>query len=53
MNKLESIAKIVNCNGNPDDPATPIPLLTLEEFFEGNDIDGSICCNLDPYNTSR
>jgi hypothetical protein len=48
MNKIEQITERVNRNGNPDDPSTPIPLLTLEAFFEGNDIDGSICCNLEP-----
>lgn len=48
MNKLEVITERVTRNGHPDDPDTPFALLTLEGFFEGNDIDGSICCNLDP-----
>ncbi len=34
--------------GDPGDPSTPRPLLTLSEFFEGNKVVGSICCNLDP-----
>jgi hypothetical protein len=47
MTPLEKISKRVNRNGNPDDAETPRPLLTLEEFFEGNDVTGSIGCNLD------
>jgi hypothetical protein len=34
-------------NGNPEDRSVPVPLLTLEEFFEGNDAAGSIGCNLE------
>jgi hypothetical protein len=34
-------------NGNPEDSKVPTPLLTLEEFFEGNEEIGSIGCNLD------
>lgn len=48
MNNLGTITERVNRNGHPDDPNTPFPLLTLEEFFEGNSVDGSICCNLVP-----
>ena len=48
MSKLEDITERVTRNGHPDDPGTPFQLLTLEEFFEGNEIEGSICCNLDP-----
>ncbi len=48
MSALESITERVNRNGHPDDPATPFPLLTLREFFDGNDVSGSICCNLFP-----
>ena len=33
-------------NGNPEDRKVPVPLLTLEEFFSGNDETGSIGCNL-------
>lgn len=47
MTPLGKITKRVNRNGNPDDADTPRPLLTLEEFFEGNDVTGSIGCNLD------
>lgn len=47
MMPLERVSKRVNRNGNPDDAETPRPLLTLEEFFEGNDVTGSIGCNLD------
>ena len=47
MTPLERITVRVTRNGHPDDSGTPIPLLTLEEFFEGNEVDGSICCNLD------
>jgi len=38
----------VRKGGDPDDPSTPRPLLTLSEFFDGNTVVGSICCNLDP-----
>jgi hypothetical protein len=48
MTPLERILKRVSCLGDLDDPATPRPLLTLEEFFEGNDVLGSIGCNLIP-----
>ena len=46
MTPLERITARVNCHGDLDDPATPRPLLTLAEFFEGNQITGSIGCNL-------
>ena len=45
MTPLERVTERVHRNGNVDDPATRRPLLTLEEFFEGNDVVGSICCN--------
>jgi hypothetical protein len=48
MTPLERITERVNRLGNPNDPSTPRPLLTLSEFFEGNDILGSIGCNLMP-----
>jgi len=47
MNHLENIIKRVNKNGEFYAEETPIPLLTLSEFFEGNDVIGSIGCNLD------
>ncbi len=42
------LAERVRRGGDPDDPSTPRPLLTLSEFFDGNTVVGSICCNLDP-----
>ena len=47
MTPLERITERVNRRGHPDDPDTPRPLLTVEEFFEGNTEIGSIGCNLD------
>jgi hypothetical protein len=38
----------VNRHGDVNDPETPRPLLTLAEFFEGNDAADSIGCNLIP-----
>ncbi|MCI0681209.1 MAG: hypothetical protein L0Y71_03820 [Gemmataceae bacterium] len=48
MTPLERITERVNRNGDVNDLATPRPLLTLAEFFEGNDVVGSIGCNLNP-----
>ena len=48
MTPLDRITERVNRNGDVDDAATPRPLLTLEEFFEGNALTGSICCNCTP-----
>jgi hypothetical protein len=42
----EALRDRVNRNGTLDDLKVPRPLLTLEEFFEGNDDYGSIGCNL-------
>jgi hypothetical protein len=47
MTPLERVTKRVTRNGHPDTRGTPIPLLTIDEFFEGNDCIGSIGCNLD------
>ena len=47
MTHLERITALVWRNGDPDDPETMRPLLTLDEFFEGNDVIGSIGCNLE------
>jgi len=47
MTPLERITERVNRLGHPDDPDTPRPLLTVDEFFEGNTETGSIGCNLD------
>jgi len=38
----------INRNGSIDDPNTPRPLVTLEEFFEGNGDYGSIGYNFYP-----
>ena len=41
-----NIVERINRNGSISDPDVPSPLLTLEEFFGGNDDPGSIGCNL-------
>jgi hypothetical protein len=38
----------INRSGDINDPNTPRPLVTLEEFFEGNDDYGSIGYNFSP-----
>ena len=43
---LGRVTRRVTLHGNPEAPGTPVPLLTLEEFFEGNHEVGSIGCNL-------
>jgi hypothetical protein len=48
MNPLERITERVNRLGDPNNPSSPRPLLTLAEFFEGNNVVGSIGCNLLP-----
>jgi hypothetical protein len=47
-NPLERISERVAAVGDIHDPATSRPLLTLDEFFDGNDVIGSIGCNLIP-----
>jgi hypothetical protein len=47
MTPLERISERVSRNGNPEDPETPRPLLSINEFFDGNSIVGSIGCNLE------
>ena len=47
MTPLERITERVTRLGHPDDPKTPRPLLTIDEFFDGNLEVGSIGCNLD------
>ena len=47
MNHLQKIIERVNRNGEFYEKGTPTPLLTINEFFEGNDIVGSIGCNLE------
>jgi hypothetical protein len=48
MTDLDRITARVRRLGDPDDPETPRPLLTIDEFFKGNTVAGSIGCNLDP-----
>ena len=48
MNALDRVSERVHRLGDPNDPAVPRALLSLEEFFHGNSVHGSICCNLDP-----
>lgn len=47
MPPLDRITERVSRLGHPDAPGTPRPLLTIDEFFEGNVEVGSIGCNLD------
>lgn len=44
---LERVTERVMRAGNPEERSVPAPLLSLEEFFEGNDHTGSIGCNLE------
>ena len=46
MTPLEQLKTRINRNGDINDPATVRPLVSLEEFFEGNDDAGSIGYNL-------
>ena len=48
MSPLERITDRITRVGDLNDPKCPFPLLALSEFFEGNDVLGSICCNLHP-----
>jgi hypothetical protein len=48
MTPLDRITERVTRHGDVNDPTTPRPLLTLAEFFEGNETVGSIGCNLVP-----
>jgi len=48
MTPLQRITERVSRHGDINDLSTMRPLLTLEEFFEGNDVDGSIWCNCSP-----
>ena len=46
MTPPSSLVTRVNSHGYINQLSLPRPLLTLEEFFEGNDNYGSIGCNL-------
>jgi len=48
MTPLEALARRINRNGDINDSETPRPLVTLEEFFEGNSDYGSIGYNFYP-----
>ena len=48
MTALARFAKRVQRHGNVNDSSTTRPLLSLAEFFEGNEFVGSIGCNLSP-----
>ena len=48
MNSLSKLMERVNAQGDINDPDTPRPLVTLEEFFEGNNDYGSIGYNFYP-----
>jgi hypothetical protein len=48
MTPLERITERISRNGDVNEASTPRPLVTLAEFFDGNDVDGSIGCNLTP-----
>jgi hypothetical protein len=52
MTPLARITERISRNGDVNKLDTPRPLVTLEEFFEGNDFDGSIGCNLNPTPTA-
>jgi hypothetical protein len=45
---LGAVSSLANRNGDINDPSTPRPLLTLEEFFNGNQDAGSIGYNFYP-----
>ena len=48
MTPLERITERVGRHGDVNDMATPRPLLTIPEFFDGNTAGGSIWCNCIP-----
>ena len=48
MSHLDNIRARINRNGDVNDPNVPRPIVTLEEFFEGNDDYGSIGYNFYP-----
>lgn len=52
MTKLEQVVRRINRSGDVNHAKTPRPLLSLEEFFEGNDSYGSIGYNFYPVQPS-
>jgi hypothetical protein len=46
MNKRQRLVDKITQQGDPDDPDAPSPIVSLEDFFEGNEDLGSIGCNL-------
>lgn len=44
--QLEKLMTKILQQGDPKDLNTPNPVVSLEDFFEGNDDEGSIGCNL-------
>jgi hypothetical protein len=52
MTPLERITERVSRHGNVNLPETMRPVLTLDEFFQGNDLRGTIGCNLDSQPTA-
>jgi hypothetical protein len=46
MNKRDQLMAIINSRGNLRDFAAPSPMVTLEEYFDGNDDKSSIGANL-------
>jgi hypothetical protein len=46
MTPLERVTARVNRLGDVNKQGTPLPLLTIAEFFDGNETIGSIGCNL-------
>jgi len=49
MDARERLIEKIRRQGDPDDRNTPNPVVSLEDFFEGNDDVGSIGCNLNDH----
>ena len=46
MTPLERVTARVNRLGDVNQRGTQLPMLTIAEFFDGNEVSGSIGCNL-------
>ncbi|MCA9673400.1 MAG: hypothetical protein KC464_00060 [Myxococcales bacterium] len=46
MNNRQQLIDKINRQADPADPEAPSPIVSLEDFFEGNDDLASIGCNL-------